>query len=71
MVAARDVSGMGDRLTRLILVRHGETEGQSSIRYYGVTDVPLSDRANSDDQDSQLIRHRLFPTRHRAIGVRS
>ncbi len=32
-----------DRLTRLILVRHGETAGQSSIRYYGVTDVPLSD----------------------------
>jgi len=34
---------MADRLSRLILVRHGETEGQSSIRYYGATDVPLSD----------------------------
>ena len=34
---------MAGRLSRLILVRHGETEGQSSIRYYGVTDVPLSD----------------------------
>ncbi|MFK7897857.1 MAG: histidine phosphatase family protein [Myxococcota bacterium] len=34
---------MQDRLTRLILVRHGETAGQSSIRYYGVTDVPLSE----------------------------
>ena len=34
---------MPDRLTRLILARHGETAGQSSIRYYGVTDVPLSD----------------------------
>ncbi len=32
-----------ERLRRLILVRHGETAGQSSIRYYGVTDVPLSD----------------------------
>lgn len=41
--SSRDVSGMPDRLTRLILVRHGETEGQSSIRYYGATDVPLSD----------------------------
>lgn len=28
---------------RLILVRHGETEGQSSIRYHGRTDVALSD----------------------------
>lgn len=34
---------MTDRLKRIVLVRHGETEGQSSIRYYGVTDVPLSD----------------------------
>jgi broad specificity phosphatase PhoE len=28
-------------LKRLILVRHGETANQSSIRYYGRTDVPL------------------------------
>lgn len=27
---------------RLTLVRHGETTGESSIRYYGATDVPLS-----------------------------
>ena len=27
---------------RLTLVRHGETDGQSSIRYHGRTDVPLS-----------------------------
>ena len=27
---------------RLVLVRHGETAGQSSIRYHGRTDVPLS-----------------------------
>ncbi|HVO26674.1 MAG TPA: histidine phosphatase family protein [Candidatus Margulisiibacteriota bacterium] len=29
-------------MTRLVLVRHGETEGQSSVRYHGRTDVPLS-----------------------------
>lgn len=29
-------------LLRLTLVRHGETTGQSSLRYYGATDVPLS-----------------------------
>lgn len=28
---------------RLWLVRHGETEGQSSIRYHGANDVPLSE----------------------------
>lgn len=27
---------------RITLVRHGETTGESSIRYYGATDVPLS-----------------------------
>jgi broad specificity phosphatase PhoE len=30
------------RSVRLTLVRHGETAGQSSIRYYGATDVALS-----------------------------
>lgn len=29
-------------IRRLILVRHGETEGESRIRYYGSTDVELS-----------------------------
>lgn len=28
---------------RITFVRHGETTGESSIRYYGATDVPLSD----------------------------
>ena len=28
---------------RLWLVRHGETEGESSIRYHGANDVPLAD----------------------------
>lgn len=31
-----------DPLQRLIFVRHGETTGESSIRYHGATDVPLS-----------------------------
>jgi broad specificity phosphatase PhoE len=31
------------RAARFFLVRHGETEGESSIRYHGVTDVPLSE----------------------------
>ena len=28
----------------LILVRHGETTGSSSVRYWGATDVPLSEK---------------------------
>jgi broad specificity phosphatase PhoE len=31
------------RLSRIVLVRHGETVGESSIRFYGATDVPLCD----------------------------
>lgn len=31
------------RLRRLVLVRHGETVGESSIRYHGRNDVALSD----------------------------
>jgi probable phosphoglycerate mutase len=31
------------RGARLFMVRHGETEGESSIRYHGRNDVPLSD----------------------------
>jgi broad specificity phosphatase PhoE len=33
---------MSSRGARLILLRHGETEGESSIRYHGRTDVALS-----------------------------
>ncbi|HEV2169972.1 MAG TPA: histidine phosphatase family protein [Candidatus Binatus sp.] len=31
------------KAARLILVRHGETQGESSIRYHGRTDVALSE----------------------------
>lgn len=41
MVASR--SPAMTRARRLWLVRHGETEGQSSIRYHGSNDVRLSD----------------------------
>jgi broad specificity phosphatase PhoE len=30
------------RLRRIVLVRHGETDGESSIRFHGATDVGLS-----------------------------
>jgi broad specificity phosphatase PhoE len=44
---------MSDRLTRLILVRHGETLGQSSIRYYGATDVPLSEVGRAQAREAR------------------
>ncbi len=44
---------MSDRLTRLILVRHGETLGESSIRYYGATDVPLSDLGRGQAREAR------------------
>jgi len=41
------------RLARLILVRHGETAGQSSIRYYGATDVPLSELGRAQAHEAR------------------
>jgi|YelNatPaOPRAMG01_1025707.scaffolds.fasta_scaffold01034_8 probable phosphoglycerate mutase len=35
--------GRAGALTTIALVRHGETEGESSVRYHGRTDVPLSE----------------------------
>jgi broad specificity phosphatase PhoE len=40
--------------SHIIVVRHGETEGQSSIRFHGVTDVPLSDEGR--EQVRRLAR---------------
>lgn len=36
------VMQISDRLRVITLVRHGETEGESSIRFHGANDVPLS-----------------------------
>ena len=30
-------------MSRILLLRHGETDGESSIRFHGVTDVTLSE----------------------------
>jgi broad specificity phosphatase PhoE len=38
---------MSDREVELLLVRHGETVGQSSIRLFGATDVALSEEGEA------------------------
>jgi broad specificity phosphatase PhoE len=53
---------MISRVARLILVRHGETEGESSIRYHGRTDVPLSELGRAQ----MRLAGRALETRHRA-----
>ena len=49
---------------RLTLVRHGETVGQSSIRYYGATDVALSDLGI---RQMQRVRDALAAERFDAV----
>jgi broad specificity phosphatase PhoE len=44
----------GARVRELVLVRHGETVGQSSIRLYGATDVALS--PEGEDQAAAVGR---------------
>lgn len=44
-------------MRRLVLLRHGETEGQSSIRYYGSTDVALS----HEGREQMRAARRLLP----------
>jgi alpha-ribazole phosphatase len=43
-------------LTRILLVRHGETELQSSLRYWGKTDVKLGETGL---HQAELLRDRL------------
>lgn len=45
-------------LRRLVLVRHGETEGNSSVRFLGSTDSPLSEAGRAQ---MQAARAKLGP----------
>lgn len=51
-------------MKRLTLVRHGETTGQSSIRYYGITDVPLSEAGRTQMRN---VRDALVTSRFDAV----
>jgi broad specificity phosphatase PhoE len=59
-------SSMKRTRMRLTLVRHGETEGRSSVRYYGRTDVPLSNLGRA-----QMVRVREALARRRFAAVYS
>jgi broad specificity phosphatase PhoE len=50
-------------LRKLILIRHGETAGQSSIRFYGSTDVDLSAEGRAQ------MRRVAGVLRHQAIDL--
>lgn len=51
-------------LRRLILVRHGETDGNSSIRFHGSTDVPLSAAGR---EQMRLTARKLGPNSFDAV----
>jgi broad specificity phosphatase PhoE len=51
---------MTSRGARLVIVRHGETEGESSIRYHGRTDVALSELGRAQ----MRLAGRAIETRH-------
>lgn len=55
---------MNSRGARLILVRHGETEGESSIRYHGRTDVALSELG----RDQMRRAARAIETSHGGVN---
>ena len=46
---------------RIVMVRHGETVGQSSVRYYGSTDVALSDEGRTQMHEARWrLRNEVF-----------
>ena len=48
-------------LRRIVMVRHGETEGQSSIRFHGSTDVGLNDEGRAQLRETaRKMRTEIF-----------
>ena len=57
---------------RLFLVRHGETEGQSSVRYYGQTDLNLSALGREQVlRTAPLLAESLLAEANKAVLVSS
>ncbi len=48
-------------LRRIVMIRHGETEGKSSIRFHGSADVPLSDEGREQlRQSARRLQSEFF-----------
>ncbi len=48
-------------LRRIVMVRHGETEGNSSVRFHGSADVPLCDEGRAQLRRSErTLRTEVF-----------
>ena len=60
---ANDSPEAGDSVARLVIVRHGETVGNSSIRYHGRTDVPLSELGRRQMREVRFALLRRFGDR--------
>ena len=49
------------KLRRIVMIRHGETEGNSSVRFHGSSDVPLSDEGRAQlRQRAGALRTEVF-----------
>ncbi len=49
------------KLRRIVMVRHGETVGNSSVRFHGSTDVPLSDEGRGQlRRAAKALRTEVF-----------
>ena len=48
-------------LRRIVMVRHGETEGQSSVRFHGSADVRLNDEGRAQLREAaRKMRTEVF-----------
>jgi broad specificity phosphatase PhoE len=48
-------------LRRIVMVRHGETEGQSSVRFHGSADVRLNDEGRAQLRETaRKMRNEIF-----------
>ncbi len=52
-----------DMVTTVYLIRHGETAGGDTKRYYGSIDIPLSERGKEQAAQKAVVLHKLIDRR--------